>query len=119
VVEERPKGGDRAATARPAATHRGGPSGQTIPWLTTTEPGLRVYGGTQLASEYAERSALDHHGLDNAFWTRMRTAHTDTETVELSMCLGSWLGFGRLDHVLGLDAACVLSSHAVPRRRSG
>ena len=27
------------------------------------------------------------------------------------MCLGSWLAFGRLNHVLGLDAACVLPSH--------
>ncbi|MSX00763.1 MAG: carboxymuconolactone decarboxylase family protein, partial [Actinobacteria bacterium] len=24
------------------------------------------------------------------------------------MCLGSWLAFGRLNHVLGLDTACVL-----------
>ena len=27
------------------------------------------------------------------------------------MCLGSWLSFGRLNRVLGLDAACVLPSH--------
>ena len=27
------------------------------------------------------------------------------------MCLGSWIGFGRLNRVLGLDAACVLPSH--------
>jgi hypothetical protein len=27
------------------------------------------------------------------------------------MCLGSWLAFGRLNHVLGLDTACVLPSH--------
>jgi hypothetical protein len=31
--------------------------------------------------------------------------------VELSMCLGSWISFGRLNHVLGLDSACVLPSH--------
>jgi len=27
------------------------------------------------------------------------------------MCLGSWLAFGRLNRVLGLDTACVLPSH--------
>jgi alkylhydroperoxidase family enzyme len=71
---------------------------------------------TRLAAEYAERYALDHHGLDDAFWTRMKAEYTDTEIVELSMCLGSWLAFGRLNHVLGLDAACALPSHAVPAR---
>lgn len=66
---------------------------------------------TRLAAEYAERYALDHHGLDSDFWSRMRAAYTDAEIVELSMCLGSWLSFGRLNRVLGLDAACVLPSH--------
>jgi hypothetical protein len=27
------------------------------------------------------------------------------------MCMGSWLAFGRLNRVLGLDTACVLPSH--------
>ena len=66
---------------------------------------------TRLAAEYAERYALDHHGLDSEFWDRMKRCYTDREIVELSMCLGSWLAFGRLNHVLGLDAACVLPSH--------
>lgn len=65
----------------------------------------------RLAAEYAERYALDHHGLDDGFWTRMRAAYTDREIVELSMCLGSWIAFGRLNRVLGLDEACVLPSH--------
>lgn len=66
---------------------------------------------TRLAAEYAERFALDHHGLDDAFFDRMRAHYTDREIVELSMCLGSWLAFGRLNRVLGLDTACVLPSH--------
>ncbi|WP_028636412.1 carboxymuconolactone decarboxylase family protein [Nocardioides sp. URHA0032] len=64
----------------------------------------------RLAAEYAERYALDHHGLDDAFWTRMKAHYSDREIVELSMCLGSWLAFGRLNRVLGLDAECVLPS---------
>ena len=65
---------------------------------------------TRLAAEYAERYALDHHGIDQDFWDRMSAHYTDAEIVELSMCLGSWLAFGRLNHVLGLDATCVLPS---------
>ena len=65
---------------------------------------------TRLAAEFAERYAIDHHGIDQDFWDRMSTHYTDAEIVELSMCLGSWLAFGRLNHVLGLDTACVLPS---------
>ncbi|MBB5911484.1 alkylhydroperoxidase family enzyme [Nocardia transvalensis] len=66
---------------------------------------------TRLAAEYADRYALDHHNLDDEFWTRMLAHYTQAEAVELTMCLGSWLGFGRLNHVFGLDAVCVLPSH--------
>ncbi|MFA6297913.1 MAG: carboxymuconolactone decarboxylase family protein [Nocardioides sp.] len=67
---------------------------------------------TRLAAEYAERYCLDHHGLDDSFWTRMKMHYSDSEIVELSMCLGSWIAFGRLNRVLGLDTACVLPTHA-------
>ena len=67
---------------------------------------------TRLAAEYAERYALDHHGLDEEFWGRMTARYSQAEVVELSMSIGSWLAFGRLNHVLGLDVACVLPSHA-------
>ena len=71
----------------------------------------------RLAAEYAERFAEDHLSLDTDedFWTRMHAAYTDAEIIELSMCIGSWIAFGRLNHVLGLDAACVLPSHLARR----
>lgn len=65
----------------------------------------------RLAAEYAERYAVDHHGLDDAFWTRMREHYSDREIAELTMCLGSWIAFGRLNHVLGLDAVCSVPEH--------
>ncbi|MER7575556.1 carboxymuconolactone decarboxylase family protein [Streptomyces sp. NPDC126514] len=65
---------------------------------------------TRLAAEYAERYALDHHGLDGEFWERMTAHYSQAEIVELSMSIGSWLAFGRLNHVLGLDSVCVLPS---------
>ncbi|MFC4050470.1 carboxymuconolactone decarboxylase family protein [Actinomadura syzygii] len=63
---------------------------------------------TRLAAEYAERYALDHHALDEEFWERMTAHYDQREIVELTMCVGSWLAFGRLNHVLGLDSRCVL-----------
>jgi alkylhydroperoxidase family enzyme len=66
---------------------------------------------TRLAAEYAERYALDHHGLDDELWARMAAHYSQPEIVELSMCIGAWLAFGRLNHVLGLDTACTLPGH--------
>lgn len=65
----------------------------------------------KLAAEYAERYALDPHGLDDEFWKRMTAHYSQLEIVELSMSIGSWLAFGRLNHVLGLDTQCVLPGH--------
>ncbi|MFI6481157.1 carboxymuconolactone decarboxylase family protein [Nonomuraea sp. NPDC050663] len=76
-------------------------------WRTTTLFDER----TRLAAEFAERYALDHHGLDEEFWARMGAHYDQREVVELSMCLGSWLAFGRLNRILGLDTMCML-----PRR---
>ncbi|GAA3543064.1 carboxymuconolactone decarboxylase family protein [Nonomuraea rosea] len=72
---------------------------------------------TRLAAEYAERYALDHHGLDEEFWARMTARYSQLEIVELSMSIGSWLAFGRLNHVLGLDTVCRLPSGRSPSAR--
>ncbi len=41
----------------------------------------------------------------------MSARYSQSEIVELTMSLGSWLAFGRLNRVLGLDAMCVLPGH--------
>lgn len=76
-------------------------------WQTTEAFDTR----TRLAAEYAERYALDHHGLDDEFWDRMFAHYTQREAVELTMCLGAWLSFGRLNRVFGLDTACSIPAH--------
>lgn len=78
-----------------------------LAWRTTDAFDER----TRLAAEYAERYALDHHNLDEEFWGRMTAAYSQVEIVELTMSLGSWLAFGRLNRVLGLDTVCVLPTH--------
>lgn len=76
---------------------------------------------TRLAAEYAERYALDHHGLDEEFWERMTARYSQAEIVELTMSLGSWLAFGRLNRVLALVGGAVPVAPfglRSPRRRS-
>src|SRR3978361_521906 len=52
-----------------------------------------------LAAQFAESFAIDHLGMDDAFWERLRGAFTDEELVELGLCVGSWLAFGRMNRV--------------------
>jgi alkylhydroperoxidase family enzyme len=64
----------------------------------------------RLAIEYAERFALDHHSLDDAFFRRLRAAYSDAEVLDLTVCIGGWLALGRTLHVLGIDNYCRLRS---------
>jgi alkylhydroperoxidase family enzyme len=60
----------------------------------------------RLAIEYAEKFALDHRSIDDAFYSRLRAAFTDPEILDLTICIGNWLAFGRLTMLLDLDEAC-------------
>jgi alkylhydroperoxidase family enzyme len=60
----------------------------------------------KLAIEYAERFALDHRNLDDDFWARMRAQFADDEILDLSICLVTFVGLGRVLRVLGVDPAC-------------
>jgi alkylhydroperoxidase family enzyme len=66
----------------------------------------------RLALEYAEGIGFDSKAIaaDDAFWTRMRAAFSNDEIVDLSYCLGAWVGIGRITHALGLDGVCALSA---------
>jgi alkylhydroperoxidase family enzyme len=64
----------------------------------------------RLAIDYAERFALDHHAIDDAYYDRMRGASfTDAEILDLTVCIGGWLALGRTLHVLGLDDSCKIA----------
>jgi alkylhydroperoxidase family enzyme len=62
----------------------------------------------RLAIEYAERFALAHDGLDDAFFARLHEAFSDAEILDLTVCIGGFLALGRTLHVLGIDDACRL-----------
>jgi alkylhydroperoxidase family enzyme len=59
-----------------------------------------------LAAEFAQRFAVDHLAMDDAFWERLHSVFSDDELVQLGLCVGSWLAFGRLNRVFGVDEAC-------------
>jgi len=57
----------------------------------------------RLAIEFAERFALDHQGIDDAFLNRLRAAFSDAEVLDLSICCAAFLGLGRVLAVLGIE----------------
>ena len=57
----------------------------------------------KLALRFAERMALDHHSLDDAFFEQLRQQFTDPEIFELGMITGQFIGYGRLVSMLDLE----------------
>jgi AhpD family alkylhydroperoxidase len=57
----------------------------------------------QLAVEYAERFALDHTGIDDAFFDRLHACFTDAEILDLTVCLAAFVALGRTLQVLGIE----------------
>jgi alkylhydroperoxidase family enzyme len=56
----------------------------------------------RLAVEYAERFAIDHAAIDDAFIERLRGVFTDPEIFDLTVCLSAFLGLGRTLRALGI-----------------
>ncbi|MBQ63170.1 MAG: hypothetical protein CMQ19_14010 [Gammaproteobacteria bacterium] len=57
----------------------------------------------KLAIEYAEKMAMDHHNIDDAFFGRLHEEFTDPQILELGMLIGQFIGVGRLLMVLDLE----------------
>ena len=58
----------------------------------------------RLAAEFAERFAIDHLAMDDAFWDRLHAAFSDEELADLTICCGMFLGMGRTLAVVGVRA---------------
>jgi alkylhydroperoxidase family enzyme len=58
----------------------------------------------RLAAEFAQRFALDHQAMDDDLWDRLHGAYSDAELADLTMCVGMFLGLGRILAVLGVRA---------------
>ena len=70
--------------------------------------GLDALGGLsereQLAGDFADRFATDHHSIDDAAIAELRHHFTDVEIIELTALCAMTLGNGRLLTVLGVEA---------------
>ena len=69
-------------------------------WRSATGLSVRE----RLAAEFAERFALDHLAMDDAFWERLHGAFSDEELADLTICCGMFLGMGRTLAVVGVRA---------------
>jgi alkylhydroperoxidase family enzyme len=58
----------------------------------------------RLAAEFAERFALDHLGMDDAFWAQLRSHFADPEIADLTIACSMFLGLGRALAVLDVAA---------------
>jgi alkylhydroperoxidase family enzyme len=68
----------------------------------------------RLAIEYAQKFAEDHRSIDDAFFARLKEHFSDPEILELTICIGDWMAFGRLTAVLDLDEACAWAPASQP-----
>ena len=66
----------------------------------------------RLAIQYAEMFCLDHRNIDDAFFARLKEHFTDPEILDLTICIGNWVAFGRLTMLLDLDEACEVRPRA-------
>jgi alkylhydroperoxidase family enzyme len=74
--------------------------------IATYESSAHLSDAEKLAIAFAERFALDHESLDDAFFEQLRAVLTDDEIVDLGFLTARHLAFGRFTHVLGLDDHC-------------
>jgi alkylhydroperoxidase family enzyme len=57
----------------------------------------------RVAIEYAEKMAIDHHNIDDAFFERLHEHFSDAQILELGMLIGQFIGVGRMLMVLDLE----------------
>ena len=56
------------------------------------------------AAEFAERFAINHLAMDDAYWDSLRALFSEDELADLTICCGMFLGMGRVLAVVGVRA---------------
>jgi alkylhydroperoxidase family enzyme len=56
------------------------------------------------AIKFAEKLAVDHHKVDDAFWAELRAHFTEAEIIELAAHTTVYIGFGRLNEIVGIES---------------
>jgi alkylhydroperoxidase family enzyme len=55
------------------------------------------------ALRYAEKLAVDHQKVDDAFWAYVREHFSEAEIIELTAHTTLFIGLGRFNEIIGLD----------------
>jgi AhpD family alkylhydroperoxidase len=69
----------------------------------------------RLAIEYTEKFMLEHHSLDDEFFTRARALFTDEELMSLTIVIARHMAFGRLTTVMDMVTDCPIDGTALGR----
>jgi alkylhydroperoxidase family enzyme len=54
---------------------------------------------------FAEKLAVDHRKIDDAVWAELRGQFSEAEIIELAAHTTLYIGFGRLNEIIGIDPA--------------
>ena len=57
----------------------------------------------KMAIDYAERFAVAHTGIDDAYFDQLREHFTDAEILDLTICIATFVALGRTLNVLGIE----------------
>jgi alkylhydroperoxidase family enzyme len=60
----------------------------------------------RVAVEYAELFATDHLSIDDDLLSRLMQHWSSPEILDMTVCIGRHMAFGRLTAVLAIDLAC-------------
>ena len=52
---------------------------------------------------FAEKLAVDHRKIDDGFWGELRGQFSEAEIIELAAHTTLYIGFGRLNEVIGIQ----------------
>ena len=55
------------------------------------------------ALRFAEKLAVDHHTVDDALWTEVRSHFSEAEVIELVAHTTLFIGLGRFNEIVGLE----------------
>ena len=57
----------------------------------------------KMAIDYAERFAIAHTAIDDAFFDQLHEHFTDAEILDLTICIATFVALGRTLNVLGIE----------------
>ncbi|MCY4632295.1 MAG: hypothetical protein OXE75_15645 [bacterium] len=60
----------------------------------------------RLAIEYTEKFALDHMAIDQELIDRLVEIYGEDLLMDMTIAVGCWIAFGRLNEVFGAEVSC-------------